>query len=194
MVAGDGIPQGEREGIEVNIADVTRQFRRLPHHLNGDLFASIAANPQTKRGGVILAQEGNIWTVTMNTYHGTVPTELQGFIDFAKTLSSSYIYDVVSRAEPVGEARAARFPASIRRRYERMHRFPKVFLLSATRFAASILYTGRACRSLCWRLSSWIMLCVWTLETWRSGSLRKQQRLLTHPGAWLQEMIFACLK
>lgn len=117
------------ERIEVNIAYATRQFRRLPRQLNGDLFASIPANPETRRGGVILAQEGNIWTVTMNTYHGVVPTELSAFIDFAKTLSSTYIYDVVSQAEPVGEARAARFPASIRLRYERMRRFPEGYLV-----------------------------------------------------------------
>ena len=124
-----GYGKPREQGIEVNIAYVTRQFRRLPHHLSGDLFASIAATPETRRGGVILAQEGNIWTVTMNNYHGMVPTELPAFIDFAKTLSSSYIYDVVSQAEPVGEARAARFPASIRRRYERMRRFPEGYLV-----------------------------------------------------------------
>jgi len=124
-----GFEAPKQERIEVNIGYATRHFRRARHHLNGALLASIAATPETKRGGIILAQEGNRWTVTLNRYGGQVPTELSGFIDFAKTLPSSYIYDVISQAEPVDEAQSARFPASVRNRYEHMYRFPEGYLV-----------------------------------------------------------------
>ena len=65
----------------------------------------------------------------MNCYGGHAPTELPAFLEFAKTLSASYIYEVVSHAEPVGEAHADRFPASVRRRYEYMRRFPEGYLI-----------------------------------------------------------------
>jgi 2-polyprenyl-6-methoxyphenol hydroxylase-like FAD-dependent oxidoreductase len=119
----------EEERIEVDIAYTTRRFRRVPQHMNGDLFASIPATPGNRTGGVIVAQEGGIWTVTMSSYGGSVPTELPGFIEHARALPARYIYDVICRAEPIGDASAARFPASVRRRYENMTRFPDGYLV-----------------------------------------------------------------
>ena len=98
--------------------------------MNGALFASIAATPESRKGGVIAAQEEDSWIVTQYAYGGaSAPTELPGFIEFARTLPASYIYDVVSQAEPIGEAHATRFPASVRRRYESMSRFPEGYLV-----------------------------------------------------------------
>jgi hypothetical protein len=83
-----------------------------------------------KRGGVMLAQEGLRWTVTLFAYFGNyAPVELEGFIDFAKTLPSQDIYDVIRHAVPIGDAHSARFPASIRHRYEKLNRFPEGFLV-----------------------------------------------------------------
>jgi 2-polyprenyl-6-methoxyphenol hydroxylase-like FAD-dependent oxidoreductase len=124
-----GYETPKQERIGVNIAYATRQFRRVPHHLNGALLASISATPESRRGGILLAQEGDIWTVTMNSYGGHIPTALPAFIEFAKTLPAPHIYDVISQAEPVGEARSARFPASVRHRYEDMRRFPEGYLV-----------------------------------------------------------------
>ena len=58
-----------------------------------------------------------------------VPTDVGSFIEFARTLPAPHIYSVVSRAQAIGEPRTARFPASVRRRYERMNRFPAGFLV-----------------------------------------------------------------
>ena len=125
---GYGRPKEER--IEINMTYTTRRFRRSPRHLNGASLAVIPATPESRKGGVILAQEGDCWIVTMNAYFGVpVPPELASFIEFAKTLPAPYIYDVISQAEPVGEARLARFPASVRRRYERMSRFPEGYMV-----------------------------------------------------------------
>ena len=90
----------------------------------------IPATPGGGKGGVMVAQEGDSWIVSLNAYCGaTAPTELGAFIEFAKALPASYIYDVVSQAEPIGEAQVARIPASVRRRYERMGRFPEGYLI-----------------------------------------------------------------
>ncbi len=125
---GYGRPPEEK--IEINVAYATRRFRRSPHHLNGASLMVIPATPDGRKGGVMVAQEGDSWIVGLNAYCGeSVPTELGAFIDFAKALPAPYIYDVVSRAEPIGEAQAARIPASVRRRYERMKRFPHGYLV-----------------------------------------------------------------
>ena len=125
---GYGKPEEER--IEVNMGYATCNFRRTREHLNGAWLASIPATPNNKRGGVIVAQEGERWVVTLSARSGeAVPTDVGSFIEFARTLPAPHIYSVVSRAQAIGEPRTARFPASVRRRYERMNRFPAGFLV-----------------------------------------------------------------
>jgi 2-polyprenyl-6-methoxyphenol hydroxylase-like FAD-dependent oxidoreductase len=125
-----GFAKPEEEKVEVAIAYTTRLFRRRGDHLNGDSAVVIPPTPEGKRGGVMLAQEGDRWTVTLVGYLGRVaPSELPGFIEFAKTLPAPYIHEVVTDAEPIGDAYTARFPASIRRRYDKLKAFPAGFLV-----------------------------------------------------------------
>jgi 2-polyprenyl-6-methoxyphenol hydroxylase-like FAD-dependent oxidoreductase len=125
-----GYRKPKEDRIEVNMAYATCHFFRTPDHLDGASLASIPATPNNKRGGVIVAQEGNRWVVTLTARSGeTVPTDLRQFIEFARTLPAPYIYNVISHAQAVGEPQAARFPASVRRRYEHMNRFPEGFLV-----------------------------------------------------------------
>jgi len=125
---GYGKPEEQR--VEVALAYTSRFFRRQPTDLNGDLAIVIPPTPEGKRGGVMLAQEGGRWTVTLTTHFGpAAPPEMDGFIEFARGLPAPYIYEVVRRAEPLGEPAGARFPASIRRFYEKLGRFPDGYLL-----------------------------------------------------------------
>jgi 2-polyprenyl-6-methoxyphenol hydroxylase-like FAD-dependent oxidoreductase len=125
-----GYRKPEEDRIEVNMAYATCHFLRIPDHLNGASLASIPATPNNRRGGIIVAQEGDRWVVTLSARSGeTVPTDLRQFIELAKTLPAPYIYNVISRAQAIGEPQAARFPASVRRRYEQMNRFPEGFLV-----------------------------------------------------------------
>ncbi len=125
-----GFSKPEEDKIEVGIAYTTRLFRRRGDHLDGDSAVVIPPTPEGKRGGVMLAQEGNRWTVTLTGYSGQVaPSELDGFIEFAKTLPGPYIHQVVSDAEPLDGVFTARFPASLRRRYEKLKSFPEGYLV-----------------------------------------------------------------
>jgi 2-polyprenyl-6-methoxyphenol hydroxylase-like FAD-dependent oxidoreductase len=120
----------EVETVQAEIRYTTRLFRRHPNALGGSLGAIITATPQGKRGGVMIAQEGDRWIVTLTGRFGHhAPEELEGFIEFARTLPGSDIYDVIRQAEPIGEGLSAKFPASIRRRYEKLSRFPAAYLV-----------------------------------------------------------------
>jgi hypothetical protein len=94
------------------------------------LATVIPCTPHGKRGGVMLAQEGDRWTVTLVGHFEQHATEdLAGFLDYARSLPAPFIYEAVRGAEPLGPAHTTRFPASRRRRYEYLHRFPEGLLV-----------------------------------------------------------------
>lgn len=125
-----GYSKPQEERVEVGIGYTTRLFRRSLDQLDGDGAVIIPPTPEGKRGGVMLAQEGLRWTVTLISHFGNyAPLELDGFIEFAKTLPAQDIYDVIRNSEPIGEAHSARFPASVRRHYEKLDRFPEGYLV-----------------------------------------------------------------
>jgi hypothetical protein len=112
-----GYAKPAEERVEVSLSYTTRFFRRRPEDLNGDLAVIIPPTPEGKCGGVMIAQEGDRWTVTlMSHFAASAPGELHGFIEFARGLPAPYIYELIRGAEPVGDPATMRFPASLRRR------------------------------------------------------------------------------
>lgn len=127
---GMGYPKPAEERVEVGLSYTTRIFRRRSHDLGGDIAAIIPPTPSGKRGGVMPAQENGRWTVTLVSHFGSgAPADLNGFIEFSRSLPAPDIYELIRQAEPLGEAASLRFPASIRRRYERLARFPLGYLV-----------------------------------------------------------------
>jgi 2-polyprenyl-6-methoxyphenol hydroxylase-like FAD-dependent oxidoreductase len=125
-----GFERPHEERVEIGLAYTTRLFRRRYTDLDGDIGAIIPPTPGGKRGGVMIAQEGDRWTVTLIAHFvPPAPEELRGFIEYARNLPAPYIYDVVRDAEPLGDGLSARFPASVRRRFEKLTRFPEGFLV-----------------------------------------------------------------
>src|SRR5215469_2295968 len=125
-----GYDKPAEDVVQVGLGYTTRFFRQKPTDLNGDTAVVIPPTPKGKRGGVMPAQEGGRWTVTLIAHFGNyAPEDLDGFVAFARTLPAPYIHEVVSRNEPVGEAASTRFPASVWRRYELLQRFPAGYLV-----------------------------------------------------------------
>ena len=122
-------PVPRAETVEVNVAYTTRMFHRRPTDIDGDLFAVVPATPDRPQSGVIAAQEGDRWIATLVGRFGQLPpTDVVGFISFAKKLNDPQMYRAIRHAEPIGDAKTMRFPASIRRRYEAVTKSPKGFL------------------------------------------------------------------
>lgn len=122
--------QPPEERVEVALAYSTRWFRRRSDHIPGINAVIVPATPEGKRAAAMLAQEGDRWTVTLVGYFGqNAPLDLPGFIEYAKSLPAQEIHQIISSAEPIGDGYTARFPASVRRHYEKLERFPEGFLV-----------------------------------------------------------------
>ncbi|MGP3913857.1 NAD(P)/FAD-dependent oxidoreductase [Nonomuraea sp. 10N515B] len=120
-------PREERVVIDVRYG--TREFRRRPGDLDGDLVVIIAPTPEHPRGGVALALEDERWIVTMAGYGEGPGLALTEFADYAATLPVLDLHHLIRNAEPVGEPRSYRNPAGVRRCYERLSRFPEGLLV-----------------------------------------------------------------
>ena len=125
-----GFPVPEAESVRAGVSYVTRQFRRLASDLGGDLAVISSAVPPNPRAAAALAQENDRWTVTLVGYLGErAPMDLPGFIEFARRLPTLDIHQLLCHAEPLGEPVAASYPASVRRHYQRLRRFPERYVV-----------------------------------------------------------------
>ncbi len=125
---GFAVPREDK--IEIRLAYTTRLFRLRAGRTADVPLLIVPPTPEGKRGGVMAAQEGGLWIATLFGHFGQLaPADLEGFIEYAKSLEAPYIYDLLRDAEPVGEAAFTRFPASARRRYENLKRFPEGLLV-----------------------------------------------------------------
>ena len=78
----------------------------------------------------MLFQTEDRWIVSIGGYFGDhAPDDDQMFAAYARSFPTPDIYDIVSRAEPLSDFVRYRYPANLRRRYERLARFPKNYLV-----------------------------------------------------------------
>jgi len=124
-LAEAGFDAPAEETVKVDISYTTRLFRLDRADLGGDVTIVTVPTPQQPRGGVLSLQEGGVGLVTLYGLLGqSAPADLDGFLDFARSLIAPDLYQVICRLEPIGDSQTFRFPASVRRRYENLGRFP----------------------------------------------------------------------
>jgi 2-polyprenyl-6-methoxyphenol hydroxylase-like FAD-dependent oxidoreductase len=126
-----GYQRPEREEVRIHGAYATAIYRRKQEHLDGDRVVIAAAARATRRGAVMLAQEGDRWIVTLFGYLGErPPTDPDGFVAWAASVSTPDVHEVISQAELLQAPVPARFPGSVRHRYERLDQFPEGYVVT----------------------------------------------------------------
>ena len=118
------------EKVEIGISYMTRKYRRRHTDLDGKLGMVVAGSGPRWRNGVILAQESDSWIVSAGGFLGDdAPDNDQGFLAYLATLPTMKIHDVVAKAEPLTDYNRYRYVSSLRRRYEKLTRFPENYLV-----------------------------------------------------------------
>ena len=125
-----GYARPEEERIELGLGYTTRLYRRRPTDLGGKVAIVVAGSEPNWRNGVILYQSEDCWIVSVGGYFGDhAPVNAQLFAAYTASLPTPEIHDIVTRAEPLGDFRSYRYPANLRRRYERLAHFPDNLLV-----------------------------------------------------------------
>ncbi len=125
-----GYEQPEEQQVRMDLGYASREYRRTPDQLPGLRGFAIAGAPPNGRNGVVLAQEGDRWAVTLGGYNGDfAPLDPQGFLEFARGMPTPELYHLLKEAEPLTDPVPYRFKANQWRRYDRLTRFPDGYLV-----------------------------------------------------------------
>jgi 2-polyprenyl-6-methoxyphenol hydroxylase-like FAD-dependent oxidoreductase len=125
-----GYEQPTEDRIAVDIMYVSQHLRLAPGAMGRTKVVIIGAEPGRPTGVNFLEQEGDRWVLTMIGYRGHhPPTDRAGFLGFAESVVPPDVFAAIRAAQPLDDLVAHRFPASVRRRYERLARFPAGMLV-----------------------------------------------------------------
>jgi hypothetical protein len=81
-------------------------------------------------GAVMEIIEGDAWHLTLAGRFGDYPPRDEaGFLAFAKGFRTPKLYELIKDAERIADITTHRFPAAVRRHYERLSAFPEGFLV-----------------------------------------------------------------
>ncbi|GAA3000364.1 FAD-dependent oxidoreductase [Actinokineospora diospyrosa] len=130
-LAGLGYGRPEEERVKIDLSYTTRTYRLAdPAPLRAVQSINPVSGPVTPRGAFLTIIENDLCALSLTgVLDDPAPTDPAGFLEYARSLPVPDVYDVVKDAEPLDDPVSYRYPASQRRRYERLERFPDRFVV-----------------------------------------------------------------
>jgi 2-polyprenyl-6-methoxyphenol hydroxylase-like FAD-dependent oxidoreductase len=125
-----GIAKPEETEIGIDMAYSTAIFERpVGAPSNWQAVIVLPSAPDNSRGAFLSPIENNQWIVSLGANHGDAPPgDLEGFVEFAKTLRTSTIYEAIRDLKPLGNIMRYLLPHSVRRHFESAQQFPRGLL------------------------------------------------------------------
>ena len=124
-----GYPVPRTQQVKVDVMYATRRFRLSPGATRGVLGVLAGPTPDRPLGMTAFAQEGGEWVVTLACYgRQHPPAELGPWLTFAARVAPPWFLSALLGARPVGNVDSCAFPASLRRRYDKLEAFPEGLL------------------------------------------------------------------
>lgn len=139
-----GYPVPSETVIDASLGYTTRWYER-PAHWKPDwkMLFVLPKPPHESRCGVLVPVEGNRWLLSLYSFgRDYPPTDEIGFLEFARTLRSPILYEVVKDAKPLSPVYSYRRTENRLRHYEQLSKLPEgIVALGDAVFAFNPYYT-----------------------------------------------------
>ncbi len=125
-----GYERPAEDRVKVGLAYTTRHYEPYPGMLAGIPSINSIATPAHPRGAFFGRIGANLVNLSLTGILGDhPPTDHDGFLEYARSLPVPQIYETVRHARPLFDPVRFRYPVSVRKRFERLSRFPAGYLV-----------------------------------------------------------------
>lgn len=115
--------------VSIDCAYASGFLPRSADDFEGSFLVCGTSPPESFRVGALLPVEGERWMVTLAGVHGDVPgTGPDEVLEFARSLPTPALAQLVERLGPLSDVTSYRFPSSQRRHYEKVTAPPAGFV------------------------------------------------------------------
>lgn len=130
-----GYEAPKEDKVDVGLVYISAYFERSALAAPSPAAVICAATPALPRPAVLIAQEPDAqgrarWVAGVGGYFGDHPAPTpEGFLERARAIGEPNLIALAESGERLGPVMRYAYPCSLRRRYERLDRFPEGFLV-----------------------------------------------------------------